>query len=395
MQQQPIYLYGQPQLMNWDNNLCLIDNTNHRGSQPVHYPLPININKNGAINNSYHHRTMPSNNFNMIQQPSLMTSAPFKNQPCSFAYSNNICHNNNNNNNNNNNMQYNYNTTDYTTSSALLEEQLFRDPLLSNSTNLLLTNNYHSSLSPPSSSNSSKYCSSISEEEQLIYNTSQPLSPLLDAEPEELPHIMQSDEDLDWSPRPVQQNKRGRKRKNNSAPSKKKNSSSSASSSYSPYSRSTNHTSATKCSNCRTTNTPLWRRNPQGNPLCNACGLFLKLHGTVRPLSLKTDVIKKRNRSGPHKDSTDNNRRNNKNHQQRSKKNQDNESVSSSSSSIHLPEEDEVEEFSTRMTKSAQDDILLDTLFLLSTTESAGGLADHYHLISPSGENTYEHDFYL
>ncbi|KAI9266779.1 hypothetical protein BDA99DRAFT_436257, partial [Phascolomyces articulosus] len=41
---------------------------------------------------------------------------------------------------------------------------------------------------------------------------------------------------------------------------------------------------------------PLWRRNPAGQPLCNACGLFLKLHGVVRPLSLKTDIIKKRNR---------------------------------------------------------------------------------------------------
>ena len=30
----------------------------------------------------------------------------------------------------------------------------------------------------------------------------------------------------------------------------------------------------------------------------NACGLFYKLHGVVRPLSLKTDVIKKRNRGG-------------------------------------------------------------------------------------------------
>ncbi|KAK4509223.1 uncharacterized protein ATC70_007573 [Mucor velutinosus] len=55
--------------------------------------------------------------------------------------------------------------------------------------------------------------------------------------------------------------------------------------------------SETTCSNCGTTNTPLWRRNLDGNPLCNACGLFLKLHGKVRPLSLKTDVIKKRNRS--------------------------------------------------------------------------------------------------
>ncbi|CAG98916.1 Gat1p [Kluyveromyces lactis] len=53
----------------------------------------------------------------------------------------------------------------------------------------------------------------------------------------------------------------------------------------------------TQCSNCHTKTTPLWRRDPQGNPLCNACGLFLKLHGVVRPLSLKKDVIKKRQRS--------------------------------------------------------------------------------------------------
>ncbi|CAI2166144.1 7096_t:CDS:2 [Funneliformis geosporum] len=54
----------------------------------------------------------------------------------------------------------------------------------------------------------------------------------------------------------------------------------------------------TTCTNCHTQTTPLWRRNPEGQPLCNACGLFLKLHGVVRPLSLKTDVIKKRNRGG-------------------------------------------------------------------------------------------------
>jgi len=61
-----------------------------------------------------------------------------------------------------------------------------------------------------------------------------------------------------------------------------------------------NNGAPTTCTNCFTQTTPLWRRNPEGQPLCNACGLFLKLHGVVRPLSLKTDVIKKRNRgTGP------------------------------------------------------------------------------------------------
>lgn len=50
-----------------------------------------------------------------------------------------------------------------------------------------------------------------------------------------------------------------------------------------------------QCFNCKTFKTPLWRRDAQGNTLCNACGLFQKLHGTMRPLSLKSDVIKKRN----------------------------------------------------------------------------------------------------
>lgn len=59
---------------------------------------------------------------------------------------------------------------------------------------------------------------------------------------------------------------------------------------------SSNANTPTTCTNCFTQTTPLWRRNPEGQPLCNACGLFLKLHGVVRPLSLKTDVIKKRNR---------------------------------------------------------------------------------------------------
>ncbi|KAI9140671.1 hypothetical protein BKA69DRAFT_1175653 [Paraphysoderma sedebokerense] len=58
-----------------------------------------------------------------------------------------------------------------------------------------------------------------------------------------------------------------------------------------------NGNSGMKCSNCNTTTTPLWRRNAEGQPLCNACGLFYKLHGVVRPVEMRTDVIKKRNRN--------------------------------------------------------------------------------------------------
>lgn len=40
-----------------------------------------------------------------------------------------------------------------------------------------------------------------------------------------------------------------------------------------------------QCVNCNTKTTPLWRKNDKGDLLCNACGLFFKLHGSLRPLN--------------------------------------------------------------------------------------------------------------
>ncbi|EIM79957.1 glucocorticoid receptor-like protein, partial [Stereum hirsutum FP-91666 SS1] len=55
-----------------------------------------------------------------------------------------------------------------------------------------------------------------------------------------------------------------------------------------------------KCYNCNTTATPLWRKDDEGKTVCNACGLYFKLHGSSRPISMKSDVIRKRSRHEAH-----------------------------------------------------------------------------------------------
>ncbi|XP_048873863.1 erythroid transcription factor isoform X3 [Brienomyrus brachyistius] len=52
----------------------------------------------------------------------------------------------------------------------------------------------------------------------------------------------------------------------------------------------------TQCANCHTSTTTLWRRNSSGEPVCNACGLYFKLHNVNRPLTMKKDGIQTRNR---------------------------------------------------------------------------------------------------
>nr|QPG02361.1 pannier [Parhyale hawaiensis] len=59
------------------------------------------------------------------------------------------------------------------------------------------------------------------------------------------------------------------------------------------------------CSNCGTTTTTLWRRNNDGEPVCNACGLYFKLHGVPRPLQMRKDSIQSRKRKPKNKKSED------------------------------------------------------------------------------------------
>ncbi|KAI8116690.1 GATA-binding factor A, partial [Lucilia cuprina] len=50
------------------------------------------------------------------------------------------------------------------------------------------------------------------------------------------------------------------------------------------------------CSNCGTLKTTIWRRSNRGEIVCNACGLYFKLHGVNRPHSMRRDTIHKRRR---------------------------------------------------------------------------------------------------
>lgn len=57
-----------------------------------------------------------------------------------------------------------------------------------------------------------------------------------------------------------------------------------------------NRRSGVICANCKTSTTTLWRRNNHGEPVCNACGLYFKLHNVNRPQSMKKDGIQTRKR---------------------------------------------------------------------------------------------------
>lgn len=58
-------------------------------------------------------------------------------------------------------------------------------------------------------------------------------------------------------------------------------------------------TSGPECSHCRTHHTSVWRRSKTGAQLCNACGVYSRLRGRDRPLSLKRSRIKPRTKHSP------------------------------------------------------------------------------------------------
>ncbi|KAL1452415.1 hypothetical protein WDU94_006649 [Cyamophila willieti] len=50
------------------------------------------------------------------------------------------------------------------------------------------------------------------------------------------------------------------------------------------------------CTNCNTKVTTIWRRYPSGEMVCNACGLYYRLHCRPRPVSMRRDNIHPRKR---------------------------------------------------------------------------------------------------
>ncbi|KAJ7484944.1 hypothetical protein B0H11DRAFT_1722795 [Mycena galericulata] len=51
-----------------------------------------------------------------------------------------------------------------------------------------------------------------------------------------------------------------------------------------------------RCSHCLTRRTSVWRRAKTGAQLCNACGVYSRLRGRDRPLSLAGNKVKPRTR---------------------------------------------------------------------------------------------------
>ncbi|KAJ3232988.1 putative electron transfer flavoprotein subunit [Chytriomyces hyalinus] len=52
-----------------------------------------------------------------------------------------------------------------------------------------------------------------------------------------------------------------------------------------------------RCANCDTTVASRWRRDDEGQRVCNACGVYFRLYGRKRVVAKTAKVVKRRNRS--------------------------------------------------------------------------------------------------
>jgi uncharacterized Zn finger protein (UPF0148 family) len=49
-----------------------------------------------------------------------------------------------------------------------------------------------------------------------------------------------------------------------------------------------------QCSHCGTHKTSVWRRNKDGEQVCNACGVYYRVNGRERPLTMNASKVKPR-----------------------------------------------------------------------------------------------------
>ncbi|KAF9180570.1 putative electron transfer flavoprotein subunit [Haplosporangium sp. Z 767] len=57
-----------------------------------------------------------------------------------------------------------------------------------------------------------------------------------------------------------------------------------------------NNSPIIECANCGQTQTPLWRKDTKGQSICNACGLYARLHQRDRPVTMRKAKIARRKR---------------------------------------------------------------------------------------------------